>query len=64
MDIRTRDSNGVSDVKSVCVALERHNLKDVESVLIVEDELSEPYELVVPLPLLNPATGRPWSPMS
>jgi hypothetical protein len=51
-----------ADIKAVCAAMQQHQLENVESVLMLGDDLSKGQDIIVPLPFLDPKTGRPWVP--
>ena len=48
------------DVKSTYEEFKLRNLKEVESVVIIDDDPTEVYDIAVPLPYLDPTTGQPW----
>ena len=55
-------AKGFPDTKAVCEEFKLRKLKEVESVLISEEDPSEFYKPIIPLPTLDPTTGKPWLP--
>ena len=64
------DGLWTNDIKSamvfadaMCVNLicMQRKLEDVEAVLVIGEQPS-PHDIIVPLPYLDPSTGRPWLP--
>ncbi len=51
-----------ADAKAVCDEFESRDLKEVEGLLVPEENPSEFYKPIVPLPALDPTTGKPWLP--
>ena len=50
------------DIKALCAALQHLDVQGLESVLVSGEALSERYDAVMPLPFIDPMTGKPWQP--